>query len=212
MGPCLQFIVKLIIDHCIIFLTQSNLSARQVRWQTFLSEYNIQVGYIPGPENVFADGLSRRRDLRLMVVGALGTVDCLLKEIFEGVTLDRVSEKHLNTALNEGKRSNTCYKLLHGVLYYQNDGRYRVYVSSSKGLRKRLLSLYHDVPAAGPFGTEKSFRALRQFYYWPNMREHVADYVRRCPHCQRNKPTRSLPSALHPLPVASGPFECITLD
>jgi Integrase core domain len=44
------------------------------------------------------------------------------------------------------------------------------------------------------------------------MREAVADYVRSCPVCQRNKPTKCPPVALHPLPVANRPFECITLD
>jgi hypothetical protein len=73
---------------------QSNLAARQVRWQTFLSEYNLQVGHIPGPENTFADGLSRLADLRLMAVGALGTVDGVLKSIADGVQTDRVAKKH----------------------------------------------------------------------------------------------------------------------
>jgi putative transposase len=72
--------------------------------------------------------------------------------------------------------------------------------------------MYHDVPAAGHFGVEKSYKALSQFYYWPSMREDVAEYVRTCPECQRNKPTPSLPTALHPLPVPNKPLEWITLD
>jgi hypothetical protein len=100
------------------FMTQSNLSARQLRWQTFLSEYNLQVSYIPGPENVFADGLSRRPDLRLMLVGALGSVDNVLKSIVDGIKSDLVAMKHYRQALNAGKRTNSHYCLLHGVLYY----------------------------------------------------------------------------------------------
>jgi hypothetical protein len=172
-----EFTVHCQTDHRPLhhFMHQSNLSARQVRWQTFLSEYNLQVGYIPGPENTFADGLSRRTDLRLMAVGALGTVDGLLKSIVDGVQIDRVAKKHWRTALNAGKRSNAQYKILHGVLYFHDKGIFRVYVPTSKNLRKLPLSQYHDIPAAGHFGVEKCYRALSQFYYWPNMRNDVAD-------------------------------------
>jgi hypothetical protein len=209
-----EFTVHCQTDHRPLhhFMTQSNLSARQVRWQTFLSEYNLQVAYIPGSANVFADGLSRRPDLRLMLVGALGSVDGLLKSITEGIKNDPIATQHYQLACNAGKRSNAQYRLLHGVLYYHHKGIMRVYVPSTNGIRKKLLVLYHDVPAAGHFGVEKSYRALSQFYYWPNMREDVVEHVRCCPACQRNKPTAALPVEAHPLPVANRPFECITLD
>ena len=45
------------------FLTPANLSPRQVRWQQFLSEYNLSVEYVRGNENTFADGLSCMPDL-----------------------------------------------------------------------------------------------------------------------------------------------------
>jgi transposase InsO family protein len=208
-----EFAVHCQTDHKPLhhFMTQSTLSARQVRWQTFLSEYNLQVNYIPGPDNVFADGLSRRADLRLMAVGALGQVDGILKAICDGIKQDRLALRHYKAAQQGNKRSKQ-YKLLHGVLYYHSQGLFRVYVPAHGILRKSLLHQYHDVPAAGHFGVEKCYRALAQFYYWPGMRDDVAEYVRSCPACQRNKPTAALPVALHPLPVANRPFEWITLD
>ena len=50
------------------FLSQTTLSARQVRWQQSLLEHNLRVQYLPGKVNEFADGLSR---VRLRVVAAL---------------------------------------------------------------------------------------------------------------------------------------------
>ncbi|GLJ50967.1 hypothetical protein SUGI_1085410 [Cryptomeria japonica] len=41
--------------------TQPNLNARQRRWMEFLCEYDFDVHYIKGKENVVADALSRRR-------------------------------------------------------------------------------------------------------------------------------------------------------
>ena len=66
------------------FMTQPNLSPRQARWQSFMSEYNL-VAYVPGKENGFADGLSRRADLLLMAIGALAPYDPWLKRISDAV-------------------------------------------------------------------------------------------------------------------------------
>jgi hypothetical protein len=41
------------------FDTQKDLSRRQLRWQEFLSQYEINMIYIPGPDNTVADALSR---------------------------------------------------------------------------------------------------------------------------------------------------------
>ncbi|KAL7284496.1 hypothetical protein ACG7TL_001787 [Trametes sanguinea] len=40
-------------------LTQKNLSARQVRWLEKIAEFDFEVEYVPGIENVLADALSR---------------------------------------------------------------------------------------------------------------------------------------------------------
>jgi hypothetical protein len=137
------------------FLTKGTLSARQVRWQQYLSEYNLSVSYVPGKANVFADGLSRRPDLRLMVVGALGGVDSFLKEICEGLQHKRVAKKCWNQARAANKTSKTPYCLLHGVLHYTSGCLHKIYVPDFKKLRRRLLEQYHATPATGYFGIEK---------------------------------------------------------
>jgi hypothetical protein len=40
------------------FDTQKDLSQRQLCWQEFLSQYEISMVYIPGPDNNVADALS----------------------------------------------------------------------------------------------------------------------------------------------------------
>lgn len=98
-----------------------------------------------------------------MAVGALCTVDTVLKRISDGIKNDRVAQKHYRTAQQPGKRDKT-YKLLHGMLYHQSQDSFRVHVPHADNLRRELLKRYHDVPAAGHFGVEKSYLALTQFY------------------------------------------------
>jgi hypothetical protein len=41
------------------FDTQKDLSRRQLRWQEFLSQYDMSITYIRGEDNTVADALSR---------------------------------------------------------------------------------------------------------------------------------------------------------
>ena len=40
--------------------TQRDLDARQRRWSEFMSEYDFEISYIKGKENVVANALSKR--------------------------------------------------------------------------------------------------------------------------------------------------------
>jgi hypothetical protein len=48
-------------DHCTLenFDTQKDLSRRQLRWQEFLSQYDLSITYIRGEDNTLANALSR---------------------------------------------------------------------------------------------------------------------------------------------------------
>ena len=61
---CSQTISIYTDHHSLTYLqTQPHLSTRQVRWVEFMSDYDLETLYIPGPNNVVADALSRRADL-----------------------------------------------------------------------------------------------------------------------------------------------------
>ena len=173
------------------FLSQANLSPRQVRWQQSLSEFNLSVEYVPGASNNFADGLSRKPDLRLMLVGAAADIDPFMVRIKEGIRQDPQASKllHKASSMPRGEVS-TGYRVMHGVLFYVDDrGRHRIYVPAYQNLRSSLLYEFHDLPVAGHLGWKKSYHALAQNYYWPGMSEAVHKHVIACPTCQRGKPT-----------------------
>jgi RNase H-like domain found in reverse transcriptase/Reverse transcriptase (RNA-dependent DNA polymerase)/Integrase zinc binding domain/Integrase core domain/Retroviral aspartyl protease len=202
------------------FMGQTTLSPRQVRWQSFLSDYNLEVVYIPGSMNDFADGLSRRPDLRLMVIGACAPYDPWLARI-KGAYETDLSAKTLIRQAKQGpilmQTGAGHYELLHGVLYFVSEGLRKVYVphgavESGKSLRHQLIYEFHDSPIAGHFGFAKCIAALGQHYYWPNMEADVKTYIACCDVCQRIKPTKQPNPPAHPLPVPDRPFEHITLD
>ena len=79
-------------------------------------------------------------------------------------------------------------------------------------LRTDLYTLVHD--ELGHFGADKSYLALRDAYYWPNMRKDLEQtYISGCDACQRNKsPTTKPAGPLHPLPIPDKRFDSVAID
>jgi len=53
--------------------------------------------------------------------------------------------------------------------------------------RKAILHEFHDSPVSGQRDMNKSYRAIRPHYTWPNMRREIEAYIKRCKSCQVNK-------------------------
>ena len=192
------------------FMTQQTLSGMQMRWQTFLAEFNLEISYVPGKDNVFADGLSRRPDLRLMLVGALAPYDPWLSRIAAGFAHDAVARKLRSQAT--GPMRDRSYHTINDVLYYNSGGSLRVYVPAAPGLRDDILREFHCTSIAGHYGAPKVMAAVQQWYFWPNMSADVTRFVQACPVCQLKKSTPQPRVHVYPLPVPSKPFTHITLD
>ena len=183
-----------------------------MRWQQFLSEYNLSVEYVRGSENTFTDGLSRRPDLRLMLVSAVAGIDHLLKEMKDGCGHSVEPKRFVGKVRAATPSTCSPYCILHGFLYHVSDGKHRVFVPDYKHLRSRMIAAFHDSPASGHLGWHKTYDALSQHYYWPGMVADVQESIRQCPTCQRTKITLQPKPDLHPLPVPDRPFSHITLE
>jgi Integrase zinc binding domain len=95
-----------------------------------------------------------------------------------------------------------------GLWYVGN----RLLVPRSGSCRETLFRLAHD--SMGHFGADKAYAALRDCYYWPNMRRDLMEaYIPGCVDCQRNKSsTTKQAGPLHPLPVPDGRGESVAMD
>lgn len=97
-----------------------------------------------------------------------------------------------------------------GLLYTK--GR-RVYVPKWENLRRNLIKECHDSKWAGHPGQRRTRALLEATYYWPQMRDDVEQFVRTCLVCQQDKMENTSPGGLlEPLPIASRPWESISMD
>ncbi|CAF4447474.1 unnamed protein product [Didymodactylos carnosus] len=82
-----------------------------------------------------------------------------------------------------------------------------------KTVIKDILFTHHDHPMAGHFGVERTWRNIKNKYYWPNMKESIEKYIRSRTECskfniQRQKP----PGLLQPISPPSEVFQVLGLD
>ncbi|KAE8968533.1 hypothetical protein PR002_g27729 [Phytophthora rubi] len=88
----------------------------------------------------------------------------------------------------------------------------RVVTPADDDLRTRLVHEYHDAPAGGHLGREKTFAALSRDCFWPRMYRWIRKWVRSCEICQRVKPAASKQAPLHPLPIATSAWRSVSMD
>ena len=99
--------------------------------------------------------------------------------------------------------SNT-YKIIKENLYVKHGIWKRVIKNPDQ---KEIIRYVHDLAHSGERRTLDKIKAL---YWWPDMMNHVTEYVKSCDSCQRDtKPKHKNP--LNPIAV-SGPFEIVGID
>ncbi|KAE8875196.1 hypothetical protein PF003_g40665 [Phytophthora fragariae] len=88
----------------------------------------------------------------------------------------------------------------------------RVVIPADDDLRAHLVHEYHDAPAGGHLGREKTFAALSRDFFWPRMYKWIRKWVRSCEICQRVKPAASKQAPLRPLPIATSAWRSVSMD
>ena len=89
-------------------------------------------------------------------------------------------------------------------------------VITGKGTEKRkIIQAYHDVPAYGHPGINRTKDLVAKYYWWPQLNQDVREYVKGCAQCQQNKVnTHPQKAPLSPITPTTGalPFQTIAMD
>ncbi len=78
-------------------------------------------------------------------------------------------------------------------------------------LRKDALRFIHE-KESGHLGQHKTVRKCEDYFYWPNLRNDVKNYVKSCVTCQQLKTSRGLQQQWQELPPANQPMERVSID
>lgn len=190
--------------------TQPNLSARQARWTEFLSQFDFEIIYQQGKDNIVADALSRRRDHKNMkneqvnsvAVSTSGNRNELVEEIKSAYSKDKLCKKLL-------VKCRSPFRLENGLIMRGE----QIYVPFNKRIMTKIIHEAHDIEVAGHVGMNKTLEKISRSFYWPKMHKHIHHYVSSCIKCQENKPSNTLPMGLlQPLPIPERRWQQVTMD
>ena len=82
-------------------------------------------------------------------------------------------------------------------------------------VKRGIMTLMHDHPTAGHPGHNETLRKTQEKYWWPRMREWIADYMKGCTICQQNKILTHRQKVLTyqiPSKVGTLPFQSVAMD
>ena len=77
---------------------------------------------------------------------------------------------------------------------------------------QKALGQARSIPLAGHLGRKKAHARLAQRFYWPSMRQDVAEFCRSCGACQKFSQRKPARVPMIPLPVVDEPFSRVAMD
>src|SRR5579859_4893743 len=201
---------KIYTDHrsLVYFKTQSNLNQRQIRWMERAADYDCEILYKPGKENVVADALSRIHINVLSLLPNSATRTAILK------AYQREPFKSLIKEVEEKKGTYTRYTIENKLLYYRADETesWRLCLPDTE-FRKIVIHENHDLPIAGHSGFVQTYSKIARAYYWPGMHKDIRKHVKECDACQQTKASTQPPiGELQPMPIPSRPWQSVGMD
>lgn len=100
-----------------------------------------------------------------------------------------------------------------GSLNTNADALSRINMLVKEDGKKQILYECHDAPLGGHRGMNKTYKAIKARFSWPNMKQEIEEYVKKCKSCQVNKllgPKTKVPMEI--TTTAEHPFEKCALD
>lgn len=88
-----------------------------------------------------------------------------------------------------------------------------IYVSDDSELKKLILREFHVNPYSSHPGYQKTLTIVNKFYYFPNIKKEVVEFVVRCLDCHQVKEECKHPGGLlHLILIPEWKWEVITID
>ncbi|KAJ9553062.1 hypothetical protein OSB04_017107 [Centaurea solstitialis] len=152
-------------------LSQVVQTPDQHKWVAKLLGYEFEIHYKPGSDNKVADALSRLPDSQCLMLTTptfpwLDEVRNFYMSDPEGIRFlsDLAKAPHLQPS----------YRIHNGLLYHFG----RIVIPDITDLRRCLTFEFHASPVGGHSGLHPTLRRLGASFFWPNMRNTVAEFIR----------------------------------
>ncbi|MCO5561070.1 hypothetical protein L7F22_014691 [Adiantum nelumboides] len=183
------------------FLSQKQLSEKQMRWANILSQFHLRIVHVQGLKNVVADALSRKP-----LVQAISAIH---RSTFEDMIDEYATDPDfadIFTRIQDGETV-AGYSLREGYLMQ------KIMLCVTQPLREKVMTECHCPSYTGHRGIATTMKGVERYFYWQRLKKDVEDFVRSCLVCQKVKFDRhKAQGLLQPLPIPTRPWESIAMD
>ena len=205
--------------------TSKRKSAKFIRWLERLSQFDYDIKYVKGEENVLADFLSRLPLDKQPTTNDENELSINVLTTNTGISItDLQNQTERDDVLNivykythdkwplKNSISTTLmpYFILRDELYIENRMLMRddrIVVPAS--LHNHLLTMVHE----GHPGIVRMKRQLRKLYWWPGMDKQVEHYVKNCVPCNDSeKSHKTVKAPPQPIPVPDKKWSKLAID
>ncbi|GJZ97667.1 putative reverse transcriptase domain-containing protein [Tanacetum coccineum] len=176
------------------------------RWIELFSDYDCEICYHPGKANVVADALSMNERVNPKRARAMNMIfqssikDRILAAQKKAVDEFAVLQKGLDEMIEQ--RSN-------GTLYYLD----LIWVPLKGEVRTLIMDEAHKSKYSLHPRADKMYYDLRDRYWWPGMKNDIAEYVNKCLTCLKVKAEHQRPSGMLQQPeIPIWKWEGIAID
>ena len=175
-------------------------SPRQERQLDFISQFTTNIQYVPGPENVVADALSR---VSAITIPSDIDYEEMAKLQIEDAEFEKfkTEDTSLKLKLSHIPGSTTT------LWTDESTGTPRPFVP--KKMRNEIIQNYHNIAHTG---NKATYKTIKSRFIWPNLQRDVSKFVRTCIKCQKTKITRHNSSPIQQLPTPDTRFSQIHID
>ena len=203
-----HFVIKTDQRSLKYFLEQRLNTPIQQQWLPKLLEFDYEIQYKQGKDNVAADALSRVEGAEILHM-AMSVLDCdLLTKIQEAYATDN----QVMETIEKLKKDPYAVKKYSWVQNVLRRGS-KIVVLNVVEVKDMILEWLHCSSQGGHSGREVTRQRVKGLFYWKGLTKDIQAYLRSCSVCQQCKyDVAASPGLLQPLPIPEAVWTDISMD